>query len=168
MSVAVGLSALFWSLTTFFTTFLLCAIVSSVSIENGWNALASQHNNRTEGFRIDRAESAAPPVAVLGKFYYLLLVARYKFISLFGGERPSQRQSDLEWGTGYAEFSTIMSRPLTRAECCVGARMTQDIIRYKLEEGKGTTLQFDTHKTYQTYGILLTSLPAWCVSRLLI
>jgi len=124
-----------------------------------WNSLSAISNNETEESRLRYNQGAPDKKEIMKKLYYLLQVERLWYNYTFSDNKASKDIDDLKYAVGFAMFTFILARPVTRAS--VWRAVTLEQVKSVLEAGSDMTLYLTQHKTAKSFKTLVMYFPVW-------
>ena len=139
------------------------AIDRLTDFRNKWARANTLSINHSESKRITRvSEETVTCESMLKQMYFLLCVERYWLLGEYS-EVPSNNipALNLKYATGFCFFATILGRPTSRPEINTTMFKTAMISNHKLVPESPFSLNFEDHKTADSYGTLHCVFPGW-------
>jgi len=132
------------------------AIDRLTDFRNKWKRANTISINQSESKRITRvSEETMTSEFMLKQMYFLLCCERFWFISEYANVRSNDIPPvNLRYATGFCLFATILGRPVSRPEIYTTLFKTSLLSNHKLVPESQFALNFEDHKTADSYGTL--------------
>ena len=133
---------------------------------NKWKRANTISINQSESKRITRvSEETMTSEFLMKQMYFLLCCERFWFISEYANVRSNDIPPvNLRYATGFCLFATILGRPVSRPEIYTTLFKTSLLSNHKLVPESQFALNFEDHKTADSYGTLHCIFPPWLAS----
>ena len=131
-------------------------------ISSSWGKLAHWDRNQTETFRLQSVLTQRPAQDTLSALYLLHACEKFNFLQIASQGETAIREH-LTFLIGFALFTLILARPLSRPGVVISTTISQLEAANKQVNEKQTVLFYERHKTMKSFGSLACSFSPWAI-----